>query len=98
MRKTDKKLERDIVRELTAVCEAAKPTCSGFEWLTHTVDYTRFPESLRVTLVFNETVNEKTMLAEFKALIPKVQFALEPIVDGELPAAQIEARREHRIN
>lgn len=98
MRKTDKKLERAIVRELTAVCEAAKPTCSGFEWLTHTVDYAKFPESLRVTLVFNETVNGKIMLAEFKALIPKVQFALEPIVDGELPAAQIEARREHSVN
>ncbi|WP_411359439.1 hypothetical protein [Pseudidiomarina salilacus] len=98
MLKTDKKLERDIVRELTAVCEAAKLTCSGFEWLTHTVDYAKFPESLRVTLVFNEAVNEKTMLAEFKGLISQVQFALEPIVDGELPTAQIEARREHSVN
>lgn len=98
MPKTDKKLERDIVRELTAVCEEAKPICSGFEWLTHTVDYTKFPESLRVTLVFNESVSEKTMLAEFKTLIPKVQFALEPIVGGELPATQIEARREHSVN
>ncbi|CAB0151373.1 hypothetical protein PSI9734_01761 [Pseudidiomarina piscicola] len=98
MRKTDKKIERDIIRELTAVCEQAKSICSGFEWLTHSVDYTKFPESLRVTLVFNEVVSETVMLAEFKALIPKVQFALEPIVGSELPAAQIEARREHRLN
>lgn len=98
MRKTDKKLERDIIRALTDVCEAAKTTHSGFEWLTHTVDYTKFPESLRVTLVFNGTVREKAMIAEFRSLIPEVQFALEPIVNGELPAAQIEARREYRVN
>ncbi|MGM0526586.1 MAG: hypothetical protein ACQEQ8_10405 [Pseudomonadota bacterium] len=97
MRKTDKKLERAIIRELTQVCEAAKFEHEGFIWLTHEVDYQRFPQSLKVTLVFKENVSKDMLLAEFKALIPKVQLALEPVVDEVLPAAQIEACREHTV-
>ncbi|MGM7319143.1 hypothetical protein [Idiomarina sp. ST10R2A5] len=97
MRKTDKKLEREIIRELTQVCEAAKFEYEGFIWLTHEVDYQRFPQSLKVTLVFNESVSKDVLLAEFQALIPKVQFALEPVIGEPLPAAQIEACREHTL-
>lgn len=97
MRKTDKKLEREIIRELTQMCEAAKFDHEGFIWLTHEVNYQRFPQSLKVTLVFNESVSEEVLLAEFQALIPKVQLALEPVIGESLPAAQIEACREHRL-
>ncbi|MDV6316690.1 hypothetical protein [Idiomarina sp. HP20-50] len=97
MRKTDKKLEREIIRELTKVCEAAKFEHEGFIWLTHEVNYQRFPQSLKVTLVFNESINEDVLLAEFQALIPKVQLALKPVIGELLPAAQIEACREHTL-
>ncbi|WP_224798455.1 hypothetical protein [Idiomarina abyssalis] len=97
MRKTDKKLEREIIRELTQVCEVAKFEHEGFIWLTHEVDYQRFPQSLKVTLVFNESVSKDVLLTEFQALIPKVQFALEPVIGEPLPAAQIEACREHTL-
>lgn len=80
MRKTDKKLDREIIRELTQMCEAAKFDHEGFIWLTHEVNYQRFPQSLKVTLVFNESVSEEVLLAEFQALIPNVQLALEPVI------------------
>ncbi|MTJ00947.1 hypothetical protein [Idiomarina piscisalsi] len=98
MRKTDKKREREIIRELTQVCEAAKFEHEGFIWLTHEVDYQRFPQSLKVTLVFNEQVDETVMLSEFSLLIPKVQEALEPVIGVMLPAQQIEACREHTMH
>ncbi|WP_287816905.1 hypothetical protein [Idiomarina sp.] len=97
MRKNDKKIEREIIRELTRVCEEAKFEHQGFTWLTHDVNYQRFPQSLMVTLVFNEQVDEAVMLSEFGQLIPIVQAALEPIIGGMLPAKQIEARREHTL-
>ncbi|RUO73651.1 hypothetical protein [Idiomarina seosinensis] len=97
MRKTDKKLEREIIRELTQLCEAAKFDHEGFIWLTHEVDYRQFPQSLKVTLVFNEGVSKDMLLTEFQALIPKVQSSLEPIIGEPLAAAQIEACREHTL-
>ena len=97
MRKNDKKLEREIIRELTKVCEEAKFDHDGFIWLTHEVDYQRFPKSLKVTLVFNEQVDETVMLSEFSFLIPKVQEVLEPVIGVILPAKQIEACREHTM-
>ncbi len=97
MRKSDKQLERRIIHALTQVCEAAKTYYSGFIWLTHTVNYRRFPQSLKVTLVFNQSISESVMLAEFQALIPKVQSALEAAIGERLPAKQIEACREHTL-
>ncbi|MFT5282050.1 MAG: hypothetical protein ACI94Z_000877, partial [Yoonia sp.] len=45
MNKTVKKLEGNLVRALTSACEQAKVEVSGFEWLTHTTDYSNFPNS-----------------------------------------------------
>ncbi|WP_460126088.1 hypothetical protein [Pseudomonas sp. S2_C03] len=50
-------IERELARALTIACEAAKSEIVGFEWLTHRVDYTRFPESLIVTWVFDSDVH-----------------------------------------
>jgi len=72
-----------------------KPQLSGFVWLTHAVDYRRFPESLKVTLVFNDEVTEAELLAQFAELIPLVQAALRPLLRQDLPAKQIEACREY---
>lgn len=98
MRKSDKKLDTKIIRQLTDVCESMKPQLSGFVWLTHTVNYQRFPASLTVTLVFDEKVSESVLLEELAQLVPKVQAALQPIIGGMLPAKQIEARREHQLH
>ncbi|RUO32451.1 hypothetical protein [Aliidiomarina soli] len=98
MRKTDKKTDREIIQQLTQVCEAAKDTHTGFIWLTHEVNYQRFPQSLQVVLVFNDDVSEAVLLSEFRDLIPKVQAALEPVIGQALSATQIEARREHLLH
>ncbi len=52
MKKTDKKREKSIVQGLTQVCEIAKNEVSGFEWLTHTINYNDFPNSLMVHCIF----------------------------------------------
>ncbi|EHY78833.1 hypothetical protein [Stutzerimonas stutzeri] len=46
------RMERQLSSCLREACEAAKAEIVGFSWLTHEVDYTRFPESLQVTWIF----------------------------------------------
>ncbi|AJE13546.1 hypothetical protein [Stutzerimonas balearica] len=46
------RMERQLSSCLTQACEAGKAEIVGFNWLTHEVDYARFPESLQVTWVF----------------------------------------------
>ncbi|OPA87593.1 hypothetical protein BFW86_19250 [Pseudomonas fluorescens] len=56
------RLERQLIATLTDACETAKAEIPGFEWLTHTVDYTAFPHSLRVTWVFDTRANKDRAL------------------------------------
>ncbi|ROU00715.1 hypothetical protein EB809_06245 [Marinobacter sp. R17] len=51
------RLERRLIKALTRSCEDAKPIIPGFTWLTHEVDYQRFPGSLMVTWVFDTDAN-----------------------------------------
>ena len=53
MRKTDKKINNQLRLVLTDVCEIALKDIEGFQWLTHLVNYTSFPQSLRVICVFS---------------------------------------------
>ncbi len=53
MSKTNKKIDNNICKALTDVCEQAKIEISGFQWLSHTANYTQFPGSLMVTCVFD---------------------------------------------
>ncbi len=56
-------VERELVRTLTLACETAKSEIVGFQWLTHEVDYERFPQSLRVTWMFDSEANKARALA-----------------------------------
>ncbi|TRW48375.1 hypothetical protein FM042_09360 [Aliidiomarina halalkaliphila] len=98
MRKTDKKRDNQIIQALTEVCEASKFDVDGFVWLTHAVNYQRFPESLTITLAFAESTPEKLLLEGLETLVPRIQLALEPIVGQQLPARQIEACYEHKLH
>ncbi|MBB3142429.1 hypothetical protein [Halomonas organivorans] len=51
-KKASRQMERRLTQALTDACETAKPLLPGFAWLTHLVDYRRFPDSLRVVWVF----------------------------------------------
>jgi hypothetical protein len=53
MKKTVKKLDNNVVKALTIVCDQVKAKHIGFEWLTHTADYANFPASLVVTCIFD---------------------------------------------
>ncbi|OAE13720.1 hypothetical protein AZH11_03830 [Pseudomonas simiae] len=57
------RLERRLVATLTGACETAKAEIPGFDWLTHTVDYASFPQSLRVIWVFDTRANKDHALA-----------------------------------
>ena len=53
MKKTDKKIEKRLISALTHVCDCALESVEGFKWLTHDVNYSKFPESLSVICVFD---------------------------------------------
>jgi hypothetical protein len=52
MRKSDKKIDNKIRSILTELCDDYYETVLGFKWLTHVVDYSSFPSSLKVICVF----------------------------------------------
>ena len=56
-------IERELIRMLTTACETAKSEIVGFQWLTHDVDYERFPQSLRVTWMFDSEASRARALA-----------------------------------
>ena len=66
MRKTDKKIDNQLRLVLTDVCEIALKDIDGFRWLTHLINYTNFPKSLRVICVFNTEDNLKSFIQSSK--------------------------------
>lgn len=70
MRKSDKKLDKQLRITLTQACELALKEFEGFEWLTHVVNYDNFPKSLKVICVFE--TNEH--LARFEDSMLKSSF------------------------
>ena len=53
MKKSERKTENKIVRALHSVCDALLVDTAGFCWLTHFVDYSNVPQSLRIVCVFD---------------------------------------------
>jgi len=76
MRKIDKKIDKQICEVLTEVCEVALTKNSGFQWLTHLVNYSSFPRSLKVICIFDTNENLENFKTnnghlEFNATIQK---------------------------
>ncbi|GLX78120.1 hypothetical protein tinsulaeT_14600 [Thalassotalea insulae] len=63
MRKTDKKVDNKLRLVLTDVCETALKEINGFQWLTHLVNYSNFPQSLKVVCVFDTNDHLATFIA-----------------------------------
>lgn len=78
MNKTVKKLDGNVVKALTLVCEQAKQTVRGFEWLTHSADYANFPASLVVTCVLDtqDSLDELVAAQQDEKLRKHIQQAL----------------------
>lgn len=58
------RMERQLSSCLSQACEAAKAEIVGFSWLTHEVDYARFPESLQVTWIFATQAQQAQAIEE----------------------------------
>lgn len=91
MKKLDKKLEQLIVSTLHDLCEDALASHHGFRWLTHHVDYRRFPSSLEVFLIFDggESVSQHAPQLQRRA---QQSLAKQSI---EIPLSRIHAMTEN---
>ena len=79
MRKTDKKIDKQLRLVLTEVCEQALKDIAGFQWLTHMVNYDDYPNSLTVVCVFdtNENLNSYLQSDDNQALVSLIQSELK---------------------
>ena len=92
MRKTDKKIDNQLRLALTEVCEVALKNIDGFQWLTHVVDYAKFPSSLKVVCVFDSNEN----LADF--LSKSSQTELGALIQAKLQTAKVTVKEiKHHI-
>ncbi|OMH36202.1 hypothetical protein [Motiliproteus sp. MSK22-1] len=53
MKKSEKKINNQLLKALTEACEASLERFDGFVWLTHFVNYSHFPDSLSVVCIFD---------------------------------------------
>ncbi len=99
MRKTDKKIDNQICKILTDVCETALEKFDGFQWLTHLVNYSNFPNSLQVVCVFDTQENlERFMLSPHRDTMVKLiqvkLFEADVVINNS--ASQIVFRCEEK--
>ena len=66
MKKTDKKIDNSVRDALTEVCEIALNEVTGFEWITHFINYNHFPESLLVVCIFDTNNDLSNVLSTHK--------------------------------
>ncbi len=83
MKKSDKKYEKAIREALTEACDIALNEVPGFQWLTHQVNYNRFPDSLSVVCIFDT----KSELAS--ALLAQQDDFLRSVIREKLSAVGI---------
>lgn len=68
MRKSDKKRDNQLRQLLTDVCDFALLHNPGYQWITHQVNYKRFPESLVITLMFSDQATASVAKQQGKLL------------------------------
>ncbi len=81
MKKTDKKIDKQICLALTKACETAKHEVQGFQWLTHFVDYNQFPSSLSVVCIFDTKagLEQARQLMKDQLIVSLIRSELEKI-------------------
>lgn len=73
MRKTDKKIDNQLREVLTDICEQTLKTYDGFLWVTHVVNFSNFPQSLKIVCVFDTNEQLETFVAtQGKAEVQRV--------------------------
>ncbi|MFD2168280.1 Fis family transcriptional regulator [Thalassotalea euphylliae] len=86
MRKSDKKLDNQLRTLLTDVCETALKNIHGFEWLTHVVNYSNFPASLKIVCVFDTNENLDAYLQS------DIKTSLQSLIQHELSSIGIKVK------
>ena len=81
MKKTDKKIDKQICQALTKACETAKQEVQGFQWLTHLVNYNKFPDSLSIICIFdtNAQLDQACQAGRDQLMISLIKTELEQI-------------------
>jgi hypothetical protein len=71
MRKNDKKIDNKLREVLTEVCDFALQEIAGYQWISHTVNYNSFPDSLVITCMFdnNQSADTEQQQGELLTLI-----------------------------
>lgn len=57
MRKTDKKIDNKLRQILMDICDFSLQNIAGYQWISHTVNYSHFPDSLIITCMFDNKEN-----------------------------------------
>ncbi|MFT5707725.1 MAG: hypothetical protein ACI9ES_002025 [Oceanospirillaceae bacterium] len=86
MRKTDRKIDNQLRLALTDVCGIALKKIDGFQWLTHLVNYSDFPKSLRVVCVFDTNENLSGFLSQ------KSKIELTSLIQAKLHEVDIKVQ------
>ena len=81
LKKNEKEIESAIVKTLNSVCKTLKHGSKGFSCLTHFVDYSNFPQSLKLVFVFD--TNQSLESAKNEALFKKFFELTETRLTGE---------------
>jgi Ni,Fe-hydrogenase III component G len=98
------RLERELIEVLTQACEVAKSEITGFCWLTHEIDYERFPESVQVIWVFDTQLDREQAAAlglnarmvELTAVaLHALEINLNPLADHVHFDSEEECHRSH---
>ena len=81
MKKTNKKIEKNLITALTKVCDQALDQVEGFQWLTHMVSFNQFPESLSIICVFDtlDALEQAQSTAEVEALYDLIRRELKSV-------------------
>lgn len=85
MRKSDKKVEKQLRMTLAQICESTLKDISGFRWITHSVNYNDFPNSLKIVCQFEENEQltifmENKQNLEVNELIEKQLLAINIVL------------------
>ena len=73
MRKSDKKTDNELRKFLTSLCDSEFESIPDFSWLTHSVNYSNFPASLKIVCVFetNNGLNQFLNSQEAQGIVVK---------------------------
>jgi hypothetical protein len=104
MRKIDRKIDNQLRLVLTDVCEITLKEINGFQWLTHLVNYSNFPNSLKVVCVFDTNENlscfmskdsKKELTSLLKVKLHEADVKVKNVTDHILYDTEENCEKEH---